>query len=54
LLVRGSSTTDMARALSISTSTVRNHIRNILLKFQVHSRIEAVLYAVKQGLIALD
>jgi PAS domain S-box-containing protein len=54
LLARGASTADMARMLSISTSTVRNHVRSILDKFQVHSRIEAVLYAVKQGLITLD
>jgi PAS domain S-box-containing protein len=54
LLARGCSTGEMARALYISTSTVRNHIRNILAKFRVHSRIEAVLYAVKCGLITLQ
>jgi PAS domain S-box-containing protein len=54
LLARGASTADMARLLSISRSTVRNHVRNILDKFGVHSRIEAVLYAVKEGLITLD
>jgi PAS domain S-box-containing protein len=54
LLVRGSSTEDMAQALSISTSTVRNHIRNIMHKFEVHSRLEAVLHALRHGLVTLD
>jgi PAS domain S-box-containing protein len=47
LLVHGSSTDEMARALFISTATVRNHIRSIMAKFHVHSRIEAVVYALK-------
>jgi PAS domain S-box-containing protein len=54
LLAHGWSTGDMAEALSISQSTVRNHIRNILTKFQVHSRLEAVLYALSHGLVTLD
>lgn len=54
LLVRGSSTGEMARALVISMSTVRNHIRNIFGKFHVHSRVEAVVYALRNGLITLD
>lgn len=54
LLAHGWSTGDMAKALSISHSTVRNHIRNILTKLQVHSRLEAVLYALNHGLVTLD
>jgi PAS domain S-box-containing protein len=52
LLAQGLKTGDMARSLSISPFTVRNHIRNILLKFNVHSRLEAVVYAIKNGLVA--
>jgi len=51
LLVRGLGTREIADALSISSSTVRNHIRNILSKFHVHSRLEAVLYALEKGLV---
>ena len=51
LLVRGLGTREIADALSISPSTVRNHIRNILAKFHVHSRLEAVLYALERGLV---
>jgi PAS domain S-box-containing protein len=54
LLAQGFSTDDIARSLSISPSTTRNHIRNILQKLQVHSRLEAVVQAYKQGLISED
>jgi PAS domain S-box-containing protein len=51
LLARGLKTADIAQSLSISPSTVRNHIRNILQKLHVHSRLEAVVYAIKNGLV---
>jgi PAS domain S-box-containing protein len=54
LLAQGFSTDKIARSLSISPSTVRNHIRNILQKLQVHSRLEAVVQAHKHGLISED
>jgi PAS domain S-box-containing protein len=54
LLAQGCSTDDMARSLSISPSTARNHIRNILQKLRVHSRLEAVVQAYKQGLVSGD
>ena len=54
LLAQGFSTDDIAHSLSISPSTARNHIRNILQKLHVHSRLEAVVQAYKQGLISED
>jgi PAS domain S-box-containing protein len=54
LLAQGFSTDKIAQSLSISRSTTRNHIRNILQKLQVHSRLEAVVQAYKQGLISED
>jgi PAS domain S-box-containing protein len=54
LLAQGLSTNEIARSLSITSSTVRNHIRNILQKFHVHNRLEAVIYALKKGLIAKE
>ncbi len=40
--------------LYISENTVKNHIRNILDKLGLHSRNEAVLYAVRENLISLN
>ncbi len=51
LLVHGSGTANIAQNLSISITTVRNHIQKILHKFQVHSRLEAVAYALEHGLV---
>jgi DNA-binding NarL/FixJ family response regulator len=42
---------DIAAELGISENSVRNHVRNILDKLQMHSRMEAGLYAVRQRLI---
>jgi PAS domain S-box-containing protein len=53
-LAQGLSTNDIARSLSISPSTARNHIRNILQKLHVHSRLEAVVQAYKQALVPED
>lgn len=54
LLAQGFNTGDIAQALSISPATTRNHIRNILQKFQVHSRLEAVVYALEHKLTTKD
>jgi PAS domain S-box-containing protein len=51
LLAQGLNTNDIAKSLSISSSTVRNHVQNILNKLQVHSRLEAVAYAFEHGLV---
>jgi PAS domain S-box-containing protein len=51
LLAQGLKTADIAQTLSISPSTVRNHIRNVLKKLNVHSRLEAVIYAFKNGFV---
>jgi len=54
LLAQGLSTNDIAQSLSISPATTRNHIKHILQKFQVHSRLKAVTYAFKHGLVQMD
>jgi DNA-binding NarL/FixJ family response regulator len=42
LLVEGTSTSGMAKRLGISTATIRSHVKSLLAKLGVHSRIEAV------------
>jgi PAS domain S-box-containing protein len=51
LLAQGLSTRDIAQTLSISPSTARNHIQNIFHKLNVHSRLEAVTFALEHGLV---
>lgn len=51
LVARGMSNRDVAEQLFISENTVKNHVRNILEKLHLHSRMEAVMYAVRQRLL---
>jgi DNA-binding NarL/FixJ family response regulator len=51
LVARGNSNREIARELFISENTVKNHVRNILDKLQLHSRMEAVMYAVREKLL---
>lgn len=51
LLAQGYGTRDIGQMFSISTNTVRNHIQHILEKLQVHSRLEAVAFAIKNSLV---
>ena len=51
LLAQGLGTDKMAGSMTISPATVRNHVQNILSKFGVHSRAEAIAYAFQNGLL---
>jgi two-component system NarL family response regulator len=51
LIARGMNNRDIAKELFISENTVKNHVRNILEKLQIHSRMEAVMVAVREKLI---
>ena len=50
-LAQGHSGIEIAELLNISPLTVRTHIRNLIEKLGVHSRLEAVTCALQQGLI---
>jgi len=50
-VAKGDSTKGIASKLNISSATVNNHIRHILTKFDVHSRIEAIRAAESAGVI---
>jgi len=51
LVVEGKSNQEIAESLVISESTVKNHLRNILGKLHLRNRIQAAVYAVRQGLV---
>jgi two-component system, NarL family, response regulator LiaR len=54
LLASGLSNQDIAEQLVISDATARAHVSNILGKLQVASRIQAALYALREGLVPLE
>ena len=54
LVAKGLSNRDVAQQLAISENTVKNHVRNMLEKLQLHSRMEAVMYAVREKLVELE
>lgn len=53
LLAQGMRNDDIATKLYISPQTVQTHVRNILGKLRVHSKLEAVAFAVKHGTITV-
>ena len=54
LVAKGMNNRDIAKELYISENTVKNHVRNILEKLQLHSRMEAVVYAVREKLLEIN
>ena len=54
LVAKGKSNREIADELYISENTVKNHVRNILEKLHLHSRMEAVLYAVRERLLDIE
>ena len=51
LLAQGLNNAAIARALSVTTRTVQNHVSNIYGKLGVASRTEAALLAIRVGLV---
>src|SRR5512136_368908 len=54
LVAQGLSNQDIAGKLNISDPTVRTHVSNILNKLHLATRIQAALYALREGLVSLD
>jgi DNA-binding CsgD family transcriptional regulator len=50
-MAQGQSAPAIGKELFISTVTVRNHIQAILRKLDVHSKLEAVVFAFQHGLV---
>ena len=54
LVAQGLSNQDIAGKLHISDPTVRSHVSNIMSKLHLATRIQAALYALREGLVSLD
>src|SRR5229473_682478 len=52
LIASGLSTAEVAKELTLSTETVRNHLRNASKELRAHSRVEAIATAQRLGLLA--
>jgi NarL family two-component system response regulator LiaR len=53
-VVRGRSNRDIAAALDIGDETVKTHVARVLSKLQVENRAQAIVQALKQGLVTLE
>lgn len=53
-LAMGRTNQEIADALTVSEGTVKTHVGNILMKLHLAHRTQAVMYALKKGLISLD
>jgi len=51
LLTTGISNSQIAQTLGISPITVRNHIEHVLAKLEVHSKLEAVVFAARHRIV---
>jgi len=49
LIADGLSNKEMAQRLSIATHTVKSHVRNIMEKLALHTRLQIAAYAHKDG-----
>ncbi len=54
LVAQGKSNKGIAERLTISEMTVRTHVSNILNKLHLASRTQAALYALREGIAALE
>jgi DNA-binding NarL/FixJ family response regulator len=51
LLAKGSSNLEVARALFVSETTAKTHVRNVLAKLDLRDRVHAVVFAYESGLV---
>ena len=53
-LALGLSNKEIAAALAVGEETIKTHVGNVLAKLQVENRAQAIVQAIKRGLVALD
>jgi DNA-binding NarL/FixJ family response regulator len=53
-LAEGSSDKEIARRLHVGEGTVHSHVANILSKLEVSSRLQALVFAVRHGVVTIE
>jgi RNA polymerase sigma factor (sigma-70 family) len=53
-LAEGLSDKEIAQRLHVGEGTVHTHVTNILSKLEVSSRLQALVFAVRHGLVAIE
>ena len=54
LAATGATHKEIATQLRVSSKTARNHLENLYLRLEVHSRAEATICAVRLGLVEVQ
>jgi two-component system response regulator DegU len=54
LIAEGQGNKEIAAGLAISEKTVKNHVSNIFSKLHVYDRTQAMLYAIRAGLVKVE
>ena len=54
LILSGRNKRNIAETLSLSVSTIKTNVENIYRKFDVHNRVELIVYVIKNNIIDLD
>jgi DNA-binding NarL/FixJ family response regulator len=54
LMADGVATDDIAQQLGVSPYTLRTHVQNILTKLGVHSKLEALAFAIRHGKVTAN
>lgn len=54
LIAEGLCNKDIAQQLCLSEKTVKNHINNIFSKLHLYDRTQAMLYAIRKGLVKVE